>query len=79
MNKKVFLIGDINIDLTLKGIESISEFNKDLGTEIELKDISISVGGSGFNFIKAINSFELKLIYMEKLGMMFSVTILRSI
>lgn len=68
MNKKVLLIGDINIDLTLKGIKNISEFNRDLGSEIELKGIVTSIGGSGFNFIQALNSFGIEIDLYGKIG-----------
>ena len=68
MGKKVFLIGDINIDFTLKGIKKNPNFSKDLGTEIELEDALYTIGGSGFNFIKAISSFGVQVDFYAKIG-----------
>lgn len=66
--KKVFLIADINIDLTLKGIKKIPNFSRDFGAEIELDDVSCTIGGSGFNFIKTISSFGIKIDFYGKIG-----------
>ncbi len=68
MNKKILLIGDINIDLALKGIKDIADISKNLGTEIELEDTSFDIGGSGLNFIKAINSFGINVDLYGKVG-----------
>lgn len=57
MSKKIFAIGDINIDFTLKEIFETLDLERDLGKEIIVEDAIYSIGGSGFNFIKSISSF----------------------
>ncbi len=65
---KVHLVGDINIDFTLIGILKVPDLNKDLGMETRVGDISYTVGGSGFNFIKAISGFGLEVDFYAKVG-----------
>ena len=53
-SKKVFLIGDINIDLALRGLkQDMAKINWKIGSELKIDDFSFEIGGSGFNFIKA--------------------------
>jgi len=66
MSKQVILIGDINIDLSLKGIRNISEIK--LGAELGIDEYTFDIGGSGFNFIKALNSFGVKTDFYGKIG-----------
>jgi sugar/nucleoside kinase (ribokinase family) len=66
MSKQVILIGDINIDLSLKGIKNISEIK--LGAELGINEYTFDIGGSGFNFIKAMNSFGVKTDFYGKIG-----------
>jgi sugar/nucleoside kinase (ribokinase family) len=66
MSKKVILIGDINIDLSLKGINNISEIK--LGAELGINEYTFDIGGSGFNFIKALNSFGVEADFFGKIG-----------
>jgi sugar/nucleoside kinase (ribokinase family) len=66
MSKKVILIGDINIDLSLKGISNISEIK--LGAELGINEYTFDIGGSGFNFIKALNSFGVETDFFGKIG-----------
>ena len=66
MNKKVILIGDVNIDLSLKGVRNISEIK--LGAELGINEYTFDIGGSGFNFIKAMNSFGVKADFYGKIG-----------
>lgn len=68
MGKKVFLIGDINIDFTLKGVNNLPNLSEDQGIEISLEDISYTVGGSGFNFLKVISNFGVKVDFYAKIG-----------
>jgi sugar/nucleoside kinase (ribokinase family) len=66
MSKQVILIGDINIDLSLEGIKNISEIK--LGAELGINEYTFDIGGSGFNFIKAMNSFGIKTDFYGKIG-----------
>jgi len=67
MNKKILSIGDINIDLALKK-ENIFNFSKSIGTEIEIDDYSFEIGGSSFNFIKALGSFGVEVAFNGRIG-----------
>jgi sugar/nucleoside kinase (ribokinase family) len=66
MDKKVCLIGDINIDINLKGINDLSEIK--LGTEFKMKDYVMDVGGSGFNTIMSLKNFGLSIDLFSKIG-----------
>lgn len=66
ISKKIIAIGDINIDLALQGIKDL--MNIKLGTEIELTEYAFEVGGSAFNFIKAMNSFGMEVDLYGKIG-----------
>ncbi|MBN2072834.1 MAG: carbohydrate kinase family protein [Actinobacteria bacterium] len=65
---EIFVIGDINIDLSLKGIGREFCFSENLGREINLDDVSLEVGGSGFNFVKIGNSMGLDINFTGKIG-----------
>lgn len=66
MDKKVLLIGDINIDINLKGINDLSDIK--LGTEFKMKDYVMDVGGSGFNTIMSLKNFGLNVDLFGKIG-----------
>ncbi|MHB1275557.1 MAG: carbohydrate kinase family protein [Candidatus Humimicrobiaceae bacterium] len=66
MDKNVILIGDINIDLALKGVKDLS--NIKMGAELEISEYNLNIGGSGFNFIKTLSSFGVKVDLYGKIG-----------
>jgi len=66
MDKRVILIGDINIDLALKGVKDLS--NIKMGAELEISEYNLNIGGSGFNFIKILSSFGVKVDLYGKVG-----------
>lgn len=65
---EIFVIGDINIDLSLKGIGKEFCFSENLGREINLGNVSLEIGGSGFNFVKIGNSMGLDINFIGKVG-----------
>jgi sugar/nucleoside kinase (ribokinase family) len=68
-SKKVFLIGDINIDLALRGLkQDMANINWKVGPELKIDDFSFEIGGSGFNFIKALSSFGVEIDFYGKTG-----------
>ena len=68
-SKKVFLIGDINIDLALRGIkQDMANINWKIGPELKIDEFSFEIGGSGFNFIKALSSFGVEVGFYGKIG-----------
>jgi sugar/nucleoside kinase (ribokinase family) len=68
-SKKVFLIGDINIDLALRGLkQDMANINWKIGPELKIDDFSFDIGGSGFNFIKALSSFGVEVDFYGKTG-----------
>lgn len=69
ISKKVFLIGDINIDLALRGLkQDMANINWKVGPELKIDDFSFEIGGSGFNFIKALSSFGVEVDFYGKTG-----------
>lgn len=70
MDSKVILIGDINIDLFLKGVKNVSCIKP--GAELEVSEYSFDIGGSGFNFIMILNCFGVKVDLYGKIGTDFS-------
>lgn len=68
MDKKVFLIADINMDLTLQGLKRFPIVDADLGKEFDLENVALSIGGSGFNLAKVLNSFGAKINFYGKIG-----------
>lgn len=66
MDKNVILIGDINIDLALKGVKDL--LNIKMGAELEISEYNLNIGGSGFNFIKTLSSFGVKVDLYGKIG-----------
>jgi sugar/nucleoside kinase (ribokinase family) len=65
---KIFVIGDINIDLALEKIDKSFCFEENLGREIKLENTSFGIGGQGFNFVKIGNAIGLKVNFIGKVG-----------
>lgn len=65
---KAFLIGDINIDLTLEKVREDFCFNENIGREIKLDNASLGIGGSGFNFVKIAGAVGMDINFVGKIG-----------